>query len=147
MGEIKIPDMKTFRKKIQFISRLLILICFFQSCSVYHSKTVSADKAAESNKKLKLTTATDKVYKFRQLERDNTGIYGIAKKRSKAAKNIAGHIVESNYEGEFVKIAIPENLIKNIRLKNNTLSVVLTSASVMVLLLPIIGDRGPGSPF
>lgn len=138
--------MKTLNFNHKLISLLVGFLFLFQSCSVYHSKSVSPETAIASEKKLKLRTGTDQFYKFRKLEKSSSGIYGIAKKNSKTAALLSADI-EGNYPGNNdVKIIIPENTIEEIRLKNKALSTSLNIAGVTVLLWFLIADRGPGHP-
>lgn len=117
--------MKVIRHNLRLLTKLLILILLFQSCSIYRSKPVSIDRAVEFNKKVKLKTENNRVFKFKSLEKEGSVLYGIAWPYSKAAKFMAENIVEKNYKGRFVKIGIAENSIKEIKLKNYTLSAIV----------------------
>jgi uncharacterized membrane protein affecting hemolysin expression len=85
-----------------------------------------------------LTTKNNRTFKFKALEKEGKGLYGIARANSKVAKQMVENIVEKNYKGKFVKIGIEEGSIKEIRLKNYTLSVIVPMAIVIVVGIGVI---------
>lgn len=120
--------MKASHYYLRLFSKLLILIVLFQSCSIYRSQPVSVDKAVEFNRKVKLTTKNDQVFKFKSLEKEGGELFGIAGENSKAAKLMAGNIVEKNYKGKFVKIGIPEGSVEEVKQKNYLMSAMVPIA-------------------
>jgi hypothetical protein len=123
--------MKAVQHNLRLLTKLLILILLFQSCSIYRSKSVSIDRAVEFNRKVKLKTQNNRVFKFQGLKKEGAVLYGIARANSKAAKLMAENIVEKNYKGKFVKIGIEEDSVKEIRLKKYALSVIVPIAIVI----------------
>lgn len=126
--------MKSLKLSFNFLSGLFLGLFLFQSCAVYEEESVSVKKAVESNSKLKLKTTHAAVYKFDEMEKDNENIYGIARMNSKTAKKLVADIVDRNYTDKFVKIAIPEESIEEIRLKYPALSTVLPAIGAIVTL-------------
>ncbi len=130
--------MKANYHSLRFFSKLFILIFLLQSCSIYRSKPASVDRAVEFNRKVKLTTENNQVFKFKSLEREGTDLFGIARANSKAAKQMAENIVEKNYRGKFVKIGIAEDSVEEIRLKNYIVSAIVPIAVVIVVFAGFI---------
>ncbi len=136
--------MKATHHYLKLFAKLLTMILLFQSCNIYRSKPVSVDKAVEFNRKVKLTTENNQVFKFNSLEREGAELFGIAKANSKEAKLMAENIVEKNYKGKFVKIGIAENSVEEVKLKNYTMSVITPIAiglAVFVGLLAFIASQ------
>jgi hypothetical protein len=125
--------MKANYHSLRLFSKLFILIFLLQSCSIYRSKPASVERAVEFNRKVKLKTDNNQVFKFKALEKEGTNLYGIARANSKAAKQMVENIVEKNYKGKFVKIGIAEDSIEEIRLKNYTMSALVPIAVVVVV--------------
>ncbi len=130
--------MKANYHSLRLFSKLFILIFLLQSCSIYRSKPASVDQAVEFNRKVKLTTENNQVFKFKSLEKEGTDLFGIALSNSKAAKQKAENIVEKNYKGKFVKIGIAEDSVEEIRLKNYTLSAIVPIVVVIVVFAGFI---------
>ncbi|CAM4060820.1 hypothetical protein [Gillisia limnaea] len=130
--------MKANYHSLRFVSKLFILIFLLQSCSIYRSKPASVDRAVEFNRKVKLTTENNQVFKFKSLEREGTDLFGIARANSKVAKQMAENIVEKNYRGKFVKIGIAEDSVEEIKLKNYIVSAIVPIAVVIVVFAGFI---------
>lgn len=136
--------MNTTHYNLKLFARLLTVIILFQSCNIYRSTPVSIDRAVEFNRKVKIKTQNNQVYKFNSLEREGTDLFGIAKANSKEAKLMAENIVEKNYRGKFVKIGIAENSVQEVKLKNYTMSVItpiVVGLAVFVGLLAFIASQ------
>lgn len=136
--------MKATHHHLKLFSKLLILILLFQSCNIYRSRPVSVDRAVEFNRKVKLTTENNRVYKFKSLEREGEDLFGIARANSKAARQLAANIVEENYKGNFVKIGIAENSVQEVQLKNYVMSAIvpiLAGVTILVGLSAIIVEN------
>lgn len=126
--------MKTINSNIKTITYYFIFFILLQSCSVYRTKPVTVETAAEKAGRVKIKTSDNATYKFRRLEQDGSGAIGIAGKNSRAVRNLEHLIVEENYTGNFVKINLPENLIKEVRLKKQGLSTSLTILSIVSVI-------------
>ncbi len=130
--------MKGTHKYLRLFARLLIFILLFQSCNIYRSKPVSVDRAVEFNRKVKLKTKSNQVYKFNSLEKEGADLFGIAKANSKEAKLMAENIVEKNYKGKFVKIGIAENSVEEVKLKDYTMSVITPIAIGLAVFVGLV---------
>lgn len=124
--------MKSFEILSKFLVGIGVFLFLFQGCAIYQEENVSVEKAVESNSKLKLKIKNSEVYKFHELEKDNENLYGIVRKNSKTAEELAADIINNNYAGKFVKIAIPENSIEEIRLKYPALSTLLPAVGALI---------------
>lgn len=131
--------MKTTRHYFRLFSSLFILIFLCQSCNIYRSKPVNVQQAVEFNRKVKLTTENNQVFKFKSLEKEGAELYGIARANSKAAKLMAENIVENNYRGKFVKIGIAEDSIEEIKFKNYTMSAIVPIVIGVAVLAGVLG--------
>lgn len=122
--------MKTKFRIFRVISCLLTIIILSQSCTVYRSAGISVDEAVASKNKVKVKTKYDQYYNFKRLEKDEAGIYGIAYKRSRPARELSNEIVRGNLPDNRVKIKLQEDSIKEINPRNKTLSVVVPAGIV-----------------
>ncbi|MHA6279388.1 hypothetical protein ACXYMT_04330 [Salinimicrobium sp. CAU 1759] len=110
----------------------LLILLFLQSCSVYHSKSLSAEEAVAANNKVKVVTAQEQKLKFRKLTMENEQLSGLTKPGSATAKKLDG--LPSQPQGRFVKIDISEVDIEKIKLRNNTLSTIINIATPLVVV-------------
>lgn len=74
--------------------------------SIYHSKKISLAEAASLNKKVKVTTVSDKKYVFKRIKKDEEVVYGSSGKNSKAAIELNDNIIEDNFDDNLVKIGL-----------------------------------------
>lgn len=125
--------MKTIREYLKLVSLFLIYLITLQSCSVYHSKTASLDEAIRSDNKVKVITSSDEIYKLQKLQKENNQIYGVIKKGSSIAERLYDQGLIKDNKSKYVNLLLPENTIKEIHLKNKSLSTVLT------LAIPVVG--------
>lgn len=112
------------------LSSLLLLLLLLQSCSVYHTGSLSVEEAVAANGKVKVITEDQKKYKFRRLEKENGRLLGITKPNSSTAKKLAEMPAET--EGRFVKIDLSEVDIEKIKLRNNVLSTIISIAIPLI---------------
>ena len=125
--------MKTIRVYLKFISLFLALLITLQSCSVYHSKLASVDEAIQSVNKVKVITASNDTYRFEKLQKENDQIYGVVKKGTETAIKLYEQGIMKDNISEYVTVLLEDGTIKQIYLKNKTLSTVLT------ITIPIVG--------
>ena len=124
------------RIKIRLLGILFLsFIIFFQSCSVYHSKTVEAEEAEKSQTKVKLTTNNNAVYKFDRLEINQDSLYVFTGKKSHTAKKL-GKLNSIKLYGKDVYFVFPKDAVKSIQLKNKSASI----ASSVLLGVAILAD-------
>ncbi|MCM4158300.1 hypothetical protein FHG64_12015 [Antarcticibacterium flavum] len=127
--------METGFRLFKVIFCVLCLGLLNHSCTVYRSADISVAEAVESQKKVRIKTATQKQYSFRRLEKDETGIYGIAFKNSRPARHFANDIVPGNLPDNQVKIKLEEGSIDEINPHNKTLSVLIPAGIVVAGVL------------
>lgn len=137
LRKFNLKKMKTIRKHLKMISLLISISFFIQSCTVYHSSTASIDEAVQSDNKIKLGLTNHDAYIFQKLERENGNIYGITGKDSRTAKLLSSQITEDTKNNNQVKVLLTNEQLKNIRLKNKTMSTIVT-IGIPVLALTII---------
>lgn len=113
------------------LSSLLAILLLLQSCSVYHPGSVSVHDAVAASGKVKIITEDQKRYKFRRLEQENDRLIGITKRGSAAAKKAVG--LPATYQGKVLKVDLSDVGIEEIKLRNNSLSTILSIAIPIVL--------------
>ncbi len=102
--------MKTITNKMFFLSLLII----FQSCTVYKSTPTTLDEAVKNEIKAKVETNNGVNIKFKKIVFENDKYFGVRK-----------------VKGKVEKMQLNEKHISNIKLKDKTMSTVLT------IILPI----------
>jgi hypothetical protein len=91
----------------------------------------------QSNNKIKIGSTNDDSYIFMKLERENGNIYGITRKDSRSAKLLSSQITEDTKNNNQVKVLLTDEQLKNIRIKNKTMSTIVT-IGLPVIALTII---------
>ncbi len=146
---LKLENMKTIRLYLEKISIFLLFLITLQSCSVYHSKTTTIDEAVLSNDKVKVITNSNNIYKLHKLKKEDGQVYGVLKKGSETAERLADQGLIKYTDGKYETILMKDSTIKEIYLKNKTLSTVLTIAipvvGVAVLLVVLYNTVDVGS--
>jgi len=134
--------MKTIITRFFFYFISVVTLTIFQSCGgVYNSTNLALESALETDKPLKVRTTEGDVFKINRLERDETGIYGIARKESNTARKNKESIIENDYQGKYVKMEIPEKSIEEkIRTKNKALSIVLPITIGVAIIAFVISN-------
>jgi hypothetical protein len=128
--------MKTTNSNLQLIAVLLSIVLLFQSCKVYHSETVTIEEAVRFPKNIKVVSATNEIYKFKSLQKEEGEIYGIVNKNSKTAKKLANQIVTNNNPRSLVKVFLLKENIKEIYLQNRSMT---TIGNVFIVIGSLIG--------
>ena len=114
---------KLNQKLVVFFGLCLLFLC---SCSVYHSKTSTAEQAVNTNNKVKIHTVDQSVYKFKELEMKDNVLLGITKKNSKTAQKYPAKTAVLDIDKNLVGIPLNLQNIKEIHTKNNTISTILS---------------------
>ncbi len=114
--------MKTVYHGLKWIAITLSTLLVFQSCRVYHTRTVTVDEAILSGKSVKVKCHNEEIYKFEKLLRADGRIYGIAYEKGRTARKMSEQIVDRNMDDKLVKIVLSENTIKECHLQNKDLS-------------------------
>ena len=118
---------------------MLIVLVSMQSCSVYHSKTVSIDDAINSYDKVKIKSPDDDVYKFEKITKVDGEIYGLAKKTSSTAKELNDQIIWKNSDEKNVRILLTDKNISAVYVKNKPASTIVSIAIPVVTVGVVMG--------
>lgn len=124
--------MKIIRLYLEKIAIFLLFLITLQSCSVYHSKTAIIDEAVLSNNKVKIITNSNDIYKLHKLKVEDGQVYGVLKKGSETAERLADQGLVKYSDSKYETILIKDSTIKEIYLKNKTLSTILSIAIPVV---------------
>ncbi len=139
--------MKAKSKVFRIISYLLTITILSQSCTIYKSSGIGVDEAIKSNNKVKVTTHSNQTYTFKKLGKDEAGVYGMAGKSSKAAKQLYNNILQEDPVNQLVKIGLDESHLNEIRARNKTLSilvpVIIVAAGVIIFALTYQVNASP----
>lgn len=127
--------MKAKSKVFKNISYLLTITILSHSCTIYRSSNISIEEAMESNSKVRVKTNLNQSYTFQKIGKDEAGIYGIASKNSKAAKQLNKDILHENAANNLVKIKLWEGSIQEINAKNKTISLLVPLLTVAAGIL------------
>ena len=130
--------MKTLGHHLKWIAIILSTLLVFQSCRVYHSKSVTVDEAILSKKRVKVKNFDNDTFKFEELQREDGQLYGITKKTSNAAKKLDYQFVDENLSEKYVKILLPEHTIREYHLQNKTMSTLITILIPVTLLIGLL---------
>jgi len=109
--------MKTNEKQIRSIAFLLVLIMFFQSCTVYKSTPISIEQVVENQSEVKIHTLNNNTYKFSAIETIDRKYFGI---------NKSANVV--------IRTPLDENQMDTIKEKNKTLSIILRIGIPLVFI-------------
>jgi len=127
--------MKSIKSNLKWAAKIISFLILLQSCTVYHKYAGSVDEAVASNDKVWLETSPeDYPNTFLKLVRIDDEIYGVAKKKSSASKELRTQIVDSSYEGKYNLIKLNDEDLKDIRLKNKGASTALSVGIPVVLV-------------
>ncbi len=110
--------MKTIKKQIKSVTLILSMLILLQGCTVYKSVSVTLEQAAKEENKVRLETTSGEKLKFKRIGIDNGEYYGVKK-----------------VKGNIVKVPLNSNYIKNVKLKDKTLSTILTIALPIAILV------------
>jgi hypothetical protein len=111
-----------FIKKFKTIALILSMLILLQGCTVYKSASVSLEQAALEENKVRLETKSGEKLKFIRIGVENGNYYGVKKVKGDKALNYKTVPLETNY-------------IKNVKLKDETLSTILTIVTPIVFIL------------
>ena len=110
--------MKTLKKQFKSVALILSMLILLQGCTVYKSASVTLEQAANEENKVRLETTSGEKLKFKHIGIDNGEYYGIKK-----------------VKGNIVKVPLNSNYIKNVKLKDKTLSTILTIALPIAIIV------------
>lgn len=137
--------MKVVRKHLKLVALLLSVVFLLQSCKIYQTKTVMVDEAIQSSRRVKVITYRNDIYKFEQLTIEDGKLYGITKKKSFTAKKLSFQNQMEIDNSNYVKILLPDNIVKDIHLQNKTMSIVVPIAIPLVIIIGVLAIIQPGN--
>ena len=112
--------MTKITSNFKLIAIVLSVTFLLQSCKTYQSKSSTVEDAILSQKQVKVKTADNKSYIFESVQMEGDQLIGVAKRKSKTAKELVSQIITENPDSKFVKIQLPDNFVNEIHLGNNT---------------------------
>jgi hypothetical protein len=137
--------MKTIRKHLKLIALLLSVVFLLQSCKVYQTKTVMVDEAIQSSGRVKVNSFRNDTYKFDKLGLEDGKLYGITKKKSLTAKKLSFQNHKDINNSKYLKILLPDNIVKEIHLQNKTMSTVVSIAIPLIIIIGVLAIIQPGN--
>ena len=124
--------MKTIKIQLKVVALFFSVLILLQGCTVQKSASVTLDEAYRTTGKARVKTNDNKTQTFVRIGVDDGEYYGVRK-----------------IKGNYVEIPLDEKDIQNVRLKNYTLSTILTIVGIpivigggLLLLLVATGDAG-----
>ncbi len=124
--------MKTIKIQLKVVALFFSVLILLQGCTVYKSASVTLDEAYRTTGKARVKTNDNITQTFIRIGVEDGEYYGVRKIKDKK-----------------VKFPLDEKDIQNVRLKNYTLSTILTIVGVpivvgggLLLLLIATGDSG-----
>lgn len=103
-------------------------------CNVYHSNTSSLDEAIQSQERVRVVTADNVFYEFKQLKKENNQIIGLAGRDSNTAKMLSKR--PSTVEGKNLRFVFEESEIISVYLRNKKMSNIISFG------VPVVGAAG-----
>jgi hypothetical protein len=126
--------MGQIRKYLKSTAIFFTILIFCSGCNVYYSEIASIDQAVQSSKKAKVTTVVG-TNTYKKLERMDGNLYGVRKKNSNMSKSFSSPEYIENADEKYVNILLQEEQIREIHLKNQTVSTVLTVTAISAAVL------------
>ncbi|MDR5591227.1 hypothetical protein [Christiangramia sp. SM2212] len=126
--------MKSSKFILKFFAKFLAILIIFQSCNIYHSANISLEKAAETNRKVRLKTEEGNNLKFKWIADKNGEFYGYTRENSSTSKKLKNLGVIGTSSGKFYSYGLEELNIQKIQAKNYTLSTIGTILTAIVAL-------------
>ena len=127
------------RIDIKYLAITLSFLILLQSCNVYHTSSSTIDEAIRSADKVKIVSPEDNSYKFDHLVKIDSLVYGYAKKKSLAAKELSGQIILKDTDEKYAQIQLYDRDIASVHLKNPTASTLVTIAVPVVIIGVLAG--------
>jgi len=130
--------MKFSNHTLKTISIVLAILFLFQNCKVYHTQSVSIENAIQSESNVKVKLNNDEPYYFKKLINEENRIYGVSTPETATTEYLEMMGYEIIKEGNYTKIFLPNNSIKEIHLKNKTVSTFAPILAGIAFLVAII---------
>jgi hypothetical protein len=109
--------MKTIKQQIETLALILSMLILLQGCTVYKSASVTLDDAVNQELKTKIVTKSGEKLKFSRIGLEDGEYYGMHKDN---------HMM--------FKIPIDKKYVKSIKIKDKTLSTILTLGLPVVII-------------
>lgn len=111
-------------------------------CNVYHSNTSSLDEAIQSQDRVRVVTAENVFYEFKQLKKENNQIIGLVGRDSDTAKMLSKR--PSTVEGKNLSFVFEEDEIISVYLRNKKMSNIISFGVPVVGVAGLIGVTSEG---
>ena len=109
--------MKIIKKQFKSVALILSMLILFQGCTAYKSASVTLDEASKSEGKVKVHTTTNETLKFKRIGIENGNYYGVKK-----------------IKGDLVKVPLDKTKLNKIKVKDDTMSTIMTIALPVVII-------------
>lgn len=120
--------MKTIKICLKPISLFMAFLILLQGCVIYKEKPVSLDDAVIANTRVRIETTDNQTLKYKRIEAKNGQYYGIKKSNKAAART-----------------PIDAELVENVKIKDKTMSTIVTIAIPIMFLVFVASSKGRGS--
>lgn len=142
--------MKSSTKHFRLLSSILCLIFLIQSCSIYHTESISLQQAEELNKDVRITTKSGDKLKFKSIEEEGGDYFGLTRLKSKTSKELQKMGLIGRETGKLYAFGLETLNIQKIQEKNKTVStlgtvgLVITGIFVIILIVAAISFGNGG---
>jgi len=113
--------MKTIKMHLKKTTMVFAALILIQSCTVYKSANSTLDEAVKSETKVKVETNNNQTLKYKRIRLEDGKYYGV-----------------KEIKGEIVKTMLDEKYINKVRLKDKTMSTILTVAIPVVIIASVL---------
>ncbi len=110
--------MKTLKNHLKVVALFFSVLILLQGCTVYKSSSVTLDEAYRTTGKARVKTNDNKTQTFVRIGVDDGEYYGVKKNK-----------------GKYEKIPLDEKDISFVKLKDYTLSSILTIGGIAVVVV------------
>lgn len=130
--------MRRFKKNIRLIAPILSLLFLFYSCNIYKTEKISLEKAADTNRKVRVVLDSGEKLRFKWIEEINAEYFGFTRENSGTSKSLQKLGVIGKERGKFYSFGLETLKIESIQAKNYALSTIATIAVSIVGLFAIM---------
>lgn len=121
--------------KIEWIVIALSSLLLLQSCTVYQKSLSSVDNALFNQKRKKLVTTDNNVFRVKKIEKEGDNIFITTQTKTVLANKMFSYITQVYPERSQAKLQIPVEYIEGFYLKDESTSTIIT---IMLITLPMI---------
>ena len=116
---------------------LLVFVVIFQSCNIYYRSPIDLSQAAESGKKIRITTPEEKLV-FKKITASETGYYGLVRKNNSTFRKLKEMGIMGRQKDRFYNFSLETLDIQEIQAKNYSTSTFATIGLTIVSLFVVI---------